>query len=175
MPSAQEQADRYNKAGTVTDDGNIVSTQIGLGAYTTPTRGRWPGNADSWYCVILADSAALTRVSKVWVPETFLGTKLWYKNDAIDDYIKGFEDNWNPAKTLRMSIIDGGENDDDVQLVIPPGLMNSNKGAMGIVAYCKKTVAELPDAVVNYDDWKDNIKGDKKDVDLSLLSPGIII
>ena len=39
-------------------------------------------------CVILADSDALDRVSKAWIPETYNGKKLWYDNGAIEDYIK---------------------------------------------------------------------------------------
>jgi len=54
-------------------------------------------------------------------------------------------------------------NYDDVQLLIPPGLLNMNGGAIGLVAICKAALAELPDAVVNYDDWQDNIKGSRTD------------
>lgn len=46
-------------------------------------------------------------------------------------------------------------------MLIPPGLMNSNGGAMGISAYCKEKLEDLPDTTVNYDDWKRNIKGDE--------------
>jgi len=38
-----------------------------------------------------------------------------------------------------------------------------NGGAIGLVAICKATLAELPDAVVNYDDWQDDIKGSRID------------
>ncbi|PGH17863.1 hypothetical protein AJ80_04686 [Polytolypa hystricis UAMH7299] len=155
-----EQARRYNDAGTLTDDGNRVGTQIGLGVYTTPKRGQWPGPGDAWYCVILADAGAIKRVAKAWVPERSGGTQLWSNNDAIDKYIKDLESSWNPATTLRMSII-SGLGWDDLQLVIPPKLLNSNGGAMGIDASCKQNVEDLPDYTVNYDDWHDNIKGNR--------------
>jgi len=113
-------------------------------------------------CVILANSDALDRVSKAWVPETLDGAKLWYEDGEIDYYIRFLEDSWDPAKTICLSII-SGMNYDDVQLLIPPGLLNMNGGAMGLVAICKAALAELPDAVVNYDDWQDNIKGSRTD------------
>lgn len=111
------------------------------------------------FCVILADSKALDRVSKAWIPESYEGTRLWDKLDKIDEYIKTLEGSWNPAKTLRLSRIAGRE--DWLQMVIPPGLMNPNGGGMGISASCKENIDELPDTTVNYDDWKNNIKGDK--------------
>lgn len=46
-------------------------------------------------------------------------------------------------------------------MLIPPALLNSNGGGIGITASCKKTIEELPGARVEYDDWEDNIKGDK--------------
>jgi len=112
--------------------------------------------------VILADSDALDRVSKAWVPETYAGTKLWYNDDQIDKYITFLEDSWDPAKTIRLSLL-SGIGYDDVQLLIPPGLLNINGSAMGLVAICKATLADLPDIVVNYDDWQNNIKGSRTD------------
>lgn len=41
---------------------------------------------------------------------------------------------------------------------------------MGLVAICKATLAELPDIVVNYDDWQNNIKGSRTDPLASLLT-----
>lgn len=113
------------------------------------------------FCVILADAAAIERVSKAWVPKTYNGKELWFKSDAvIDAYIKDLESSWDPSKTIRMSIIDGkGWN--DVQLVIPPALLNSNKGGMGITASCKADINQIPNQRVNYDDWEDNIKGNR--------------
>jgi len=63
-------------------------------------------------CVILDDSDASIRVSKAWVPETWDGAKLWYEDDEIDYYIRFLEDSWDPAKTIRLSIISGTNYDD---------------------------------------------------------------
>lgn len=142
----------------MTDDGNLISAQLGPGAYTSPSPGEWPGSGNSWFCVILADSDAVDRVSKAWVPASYEGVDLWYQPAAIDEYIKKLESSWDPAKTLRLSKISGTEL---LQLLIPPGLLNSNGGGMRISASCKPTVGELPSVRVNYDDWQNNIKGDK--------------
>ena len=42
--------------------------------------------------MILANSDALDRVSKAWVPETLDGAKLWYKDGEIDYYIRFLKD-----------------------------------------------------------------------------------
>lgn len=110
-------------------------------------------------CLILADAAAIQRVSKAWVPKTYNGKKLWFKSDAvIDAYIKDLESSWDPSKTIRLSIIDG-KGWDDVQMVIPPALLNSNKGDLSIITSCKADINAITNHRVNYDDWEDNIKG----------------
>ncbi|KAI1266134.1 hypothetical protein F5Y18DRAFT_435086 [Xylariaceae sp. FL1019] len=162
--ASADQAQRYNAAGTLTDDGNLIASQIGAGVYTAHGRDTWPGNAGDWTCVITMDSDALDRVSKAWVPETFGGQTLWYQGDElIGNYIQGvIDDSWDPARTLRMSII-SGLGYDDVQMVIPPALLNSNGGALGIVASCMEDANSIPDSDVNYDDWQNNIGGWRTD------------
>lgn len=116
-------------------------------------------------CVILADRDAISRVSKAWVPEHYDNEKLWYKSDAIDKYIKKLESSWDPAKTLRLGMVQGKE--DNVQMLIPPGLLNSNGGAMGITAWCKEEIRDLPDHRVDYnndEEWTRNIKGFKDEI-----------
>ncbi len=101
-------------------------------------------------------------MSKAWVPRRYKDKDLWYKPDAvIDDYIKDLESSWNPKKTLRMSIIQGTRDPVKLQMVIPPALLNSAGGGMGIGATCAEKLSDLPSYQVNYDDWHDNIKGDK--------------
>jgi len=140
------------------DDGNQIGTQIGVGVYTTPNPGGWKGSPGSWYCVILADSDALDRVSKAWVPENYGGYRLWNRIEDIDSYIQNVLNwTWDPAKTLRMSIIDGDP--EQLQLLIPPGLLSSNGGDMGIVAICDPTLNSLPSQIVDYDSWQNNIGG----------------
>ncbi|KAI9812547.1 MAG: hypothetical protein M1826_002797 [Phylliscum demangeonii] len=114
----------------------------------------------NWFCVIFANPDAIDRVSKAWVPKSYDGEELWFKADKIDSYIKKLESSWDPAKTLRMSIIEGTEHD-DLQMLIPPGLLNSNGGGMGITASCKEKIDDIPDQRVNYKDWH-NIKGDEQ-------------
>ena len=113
------------------------------------------------FCVILADSDALKRVSKAWVPEVYKGKGLWYNKKAIDDYItKDLDKSWDPAKSLRMAIV-GGQSRDDVQMVIPFNLLNAKGGAMGITASCRENIEDIPSAYVNYDDWMNNIKDNR--------------
>lgn len=84
------------------------------------------------YCVILADADAISRVPKAWVPEVYDGEQLWFKSDqVVDNYIKKLDSSWDPARTLRMSIM-AGEGEDVVQMVIPPALLNSNGGGLGL-------------------------------------------
>ncbi|OLN92288.1 hypothetical protein CCHL11_01353 [Colletotrichum chlorophyti] len=149
---SEVQALRYNRAGTLTDDGNLIGTQIGSGVYTTPNRGGWPGSEANWFCVITADSAALGNVYKVRIPQSFRGQTIWFKGDAtVNGYIKSVAPAADPNKTIRISKIEGKGN--DLQMVVPPGLLNSNNGGLGITASCKRTVEELPDSVVNYNSW----------------------
>ncbi|KAI3324342.1 hypothetical protein HD806DRAFT_65927 [Xylariaceae sp. AK1471] len=159
-----QQASNYNNAGTLTDDGNLIGQQIGAGVYTAHSRDLWPGNAGDWTCVITMDSDSLNRVSKAWIPESFGGQKLWdTSDDNIGKYIRAvLDDSWDPAKTLRLSIINGFAYN-DVQMLIPPALLNSNGGALGITASCKENKDDIPNVDVNYDDWQDNIEGWRTD------------
>lgn len=112
--------------------------------------------------MILADSNALDRISKTWVPKMFLSNELWFSSTRIDAYVTGWlNSSWDPKKTLRMSIMFGGDGDDDVQLLIPSTLLNSNGGGMGLIAWCRKDINDLPDYTVNYDDWQSNIAGSR--------------
>lgn len=100
----------------------------------------------------MADSAALNNVIKARIPKTFGGKAIWFKDDkTIDGYIKSVAPAADPKKTIRISKIDGMAN--ELQMVIPPGLLNSSKGGLGITTSCKKTMAELPNATVNYNSW----------------------
>ncbi|EON68403.1 hypothetical protein W97_07727 [Coniosporium apollinis CBS 100218] len=114
------------------------------------------------YCVTLADSNAINRVSKAWVPKEYDREQLWFSRDEVfDNNIKKLESLWNPAKTLRTSIIEGKELN-NVQLMIPPGLLNSNGGSMGLTASCKERIEDIPGHIVKYNDWKYNIKGKRQ-------------
>lgn len=117
------------------------------------------------YCVISADKDRINDVSKAWIPKIspFDGkTKLWNQNkeDNINKYIKQLEDSWNPEKTIRMAYIAGAKTP-TYQLLIPPKLHNDQGGALGITVKCSAKKDDIKDTRVDYDDWKDNIKGDK--------------
>jgi len=79
------------------------------------------------YCVIYCDSDALDRVSKAWVPSDWNNVKLWNKEANINNYItNSLDSTWDPAKTLRMSIID--KYGTDLQLLIPGELVPASGG-----------------------------------------------
>ncbi|KAF2762698.1 hypothetical protein EJ05DRAFT_9934 [Pseudovirgaria hyperparasitica] len=160
-------AAKYNAAGTITADRSGNSAQIGEGAYTAPVRGDKPGGwPGPWNCVVFIDSDALDRVSKAWIPEfrdQGDDERLWYNNERIDEYIDDLEDSWDPTKTLRMSEVSNTLNPTQIQLVVPFTLINSAGGALGLETFCvaQADIGSLPDVTVNYDDWQNNIKGDR--------------
>ena len=100
----------------------------------------------------------MNRVSKAWVPHSSDGEELWYDSARIDNYIKRLEDSWDPAKTIRLAIIDGYD-PEDLQLLIPPALVSD--GSMGLKVECKENQNDVENVPVNYDDWQDNIKGSR--------------
>jgi hypothetical protein len=114
-------------------------------------------------CVIYADTEAVKRVSKVWVPNInpFSDKVMWWQDAEIISYIKDLPFDYNPAKTLLMSWVQD-KKPDQVQLLIPVELVKPT-GAMGISAVCKETIAELPDnGAINYDViFQDNILGER--------------
>jgi len=156
-----DQAAEYNRYGTLVYRGNVIGTQIGLGVYTTPIRGAWPGNPGNWHCVILAESDKFDAIPKAWVPRTHGGQLLWFNINLIDPYIRTLDNTWDPSRTLRMSIIDGAGNN-DFQMVIPPALVGTNgaKGPLSITTHCSPTVTGIPEANVNYDQWR-NVRGSR--------------
>lgn len=95
-------------------------------------------------------------MAKAWVPRT-----QWFKKgDVIDAYIKSLDASWDPAKTLRMSIIDGSV-EKKLQMVIPPALLNSNGGKLNIKTICDQDKTKLPNAPADYSTWL-NVKGTKE-------------
>lgn len=49
------------KAGALTDDKNLILTQIGPGTYMSSKRDGWPGNKDSWYANFKHDNPGVNR------------------------------------------------------------------------------------------------------------------
>ncbi|RAK78107.1 uncharacterized protein BO72DRAFT_458282 [Aspergillus fijiensis CBS 313.89] len=153
---SKDQAAKYNKAGTLTYEGNRANIQLGEGTYLTANRGGWAGSATDWYCVIYADKTKFAAATKAWIPKTY-GTdgEIWYKKDKIDAYIKAEKSTWTPAETVRVSKIDG--DDHTYQLVVPPKLSGSksllgkwSKGPLDISVTCAEREESLPDSTVNY-------------------------
>lgn len=91
---------------------------------------------------------------KAWIPENYAGARLWFTNDLkkIDTYITNEARGQDSAKTIRMSLLEGMQ-DDDFQLVIPPRLLNSNGGKLGITASCRPNLANVGNQVVDYNDF----------------------
>ncbi|WDK19626.1 hypothetical protein CGRA01v4_10913 [Colletotrichum graminicola] len=139
-----EQARIYNSNGKLSyDPTHTVVAQIGLGVYTTPGPGQWPGEPGDWYCHITAQKSTLDSLNKVWVPRRF-----WNNLHRIDDWID--ELGFNPALTLRLSPIEDRE--DILQLLIPPTLLSGHK--MDFKVHCAADYHSLPYEPVNYSQWK---------------------
>lgn len=104
----------------------------------------------------------MNRVSKAWVPkndENNNNEELWYGDEErLNNYIKRLESSWDPKKTIRLSIIDGYDAE-DLQLLITPDLVSDP--SMGLKVTCKEKKDEVADLPVNYDDWQENIKGNR--------------
>lgn len=112
-------------------------------------------------CVIYVDTRRLNDVSKVWIEidNPVTGKEMWWDEDQIKTFIKAFPWKWNPERSLRMAWIDGIK--DLLQLLIPPELVAAS-GSLGLSAVCKEKISDLPDrATVNYDDWQNNIGGQR--------------
>lgn len=116
------------------------------------------------YCVISADKDAMNRVAKAWVPKNDKNNnneELWYGDEGrLNDYIRRLEGSWDPNKTIRLSIIDGYDAE-DLQLLITPDLVSDP--SLGLKVMCKENKDDIANEPVNYDDWQDNIKGDRGD------------
>ncbi|KAI1115299.1 hypothetical protein F5Y14DRAFT_132161 [Nemania sp. NC0429] len=158
---SKEQAEDYNNNG-LSWSGMRGEAQIGQGVYTAYARDVWEVEDDQWYCVISADKDAMNRVSKAWVPKNDQNNdneELWYGDETrLDNYIKRLEDSWDPKKTIRLSIIDGYDAE-DLQLLITPDLVSD--ASLGLKVVCKEKKDDIADEPVNYDDWQENIKGDR--------------
>ncbi|KAJ5623799.1 hypothetical protein N7510_000108 [Penicillium lagena] len=164
------QAAKWIKAGTVTPDDNINGIQIGEGAYTSPVIGDWIGAPTYQYCAISADSNAWNAISKAWIPEIGPdGNKLWGDESQLfaqDKYLERL--GLDPAKTIRMSLIDTRRDKDEpldkldkLQMVIPNTLTNFKGGGLNLKVECHQTIEEFDDNTpdIDYYYWK-NVHGE---------------
>ncbi|KAM3499260.1 hypothetical protein MY11210_009624 [Beauveria gryllotalpidicola] len=156
----RDQAKMYEEAGnTLTPGHGLGGDQLGQGVYTSDEAGSWEGEEDtsSKNCAILASSEAFDKVPKAWIPRPS-----WWPTPfkaRVDDYIKTLA--LNPAKTIRMSVVDiAGK--ETLQMLIPNGLLNSNGGGLDIVVNCEDEdkKLELPKHKVDYNAWA-NVVGEK--------------
>jgi hypothetical protein len=85
---------------------------------------------------------------------------MWYEDKEINEYITSLGGGGGqPDKTLRMAWVQDFKG--MLQMLIPPGIVASHRD-LGLTAVCKPKIDDLPDkAPINYDDWKDNVWGDK--------------
>lgn len=113
--------------------------------------------------MISADKDRINVVSKAWIPKVSpsdRNKKLWGKDDNISEYIKELEDSWDPERTIRMAYI-AGYKTPTYQLLIPAELHDAQGGSLSLTVKCSEKKDDIEDKRVNYDDWKQNIKGDK--------------
>ncbi|EFR03685.1 hypothetical protein MGYG_06682 [Nannizzia gypsea CBS 118893] len=155
------QAAMYKKAGTPVFDKPWGDTQIGEGVYLTAKGAGWPGGTKDSFCAISANPARLSSTKKAWIPETYGGKTLWKKLANIDAYIKSLDKTWDPASVLRLSRILGKET--ELQLLIPPKLLNQNGGGLGLTVTCTKDEKKMKNMPtidwLNDSRWRTNVKG----------------
>lgn len=100
----------------------------------------------------------------MWISETYHGVPIWDEGEKpVADYVRSVsDDEYDPEKTLRMSII--GTQPDKLQLMIPKGLLGGPDVGLGLTSECKSRVDELSTTeTVDYDSWHDNIQGSRTD------------
>ncbi|TIC90636.1 hypothetical protein CH35J_011820 [Colletotrichum higginsianum] len=155
--SKEQAADYERNGGTLTYDPRLATggQQLGPGVYISPRRGAWPIGGDSDW----ADSEAVDNLSKVWVPSfSHDFDNLWYvSEETMTAYIKEVDDGIDPEKAFRLSRIDRDEN--SLQMLIPPGLLNGQGGGLGITVECDPDANKVPTDAVDYENF--DASGDK--------------
>ncbi|KAF9877450.1 hypothetical protein CkaCkLH20_05150 [Colletotrichum karsti] len=158
---SKAQADDYkNNKGVLNWDKNLASggSQLGPGVYTAPVRGTWNiGNPSDWWCVIRGDAEKIDNTGAVWIPHYFEDLNpIWYEEDTIKKYIGVVEPDLDAGKVFRLGRIYNME--DNLQLLIPPGLLAQEGGDLGLTVECKEKWEDLPDEKVDYEQF--NPSGD---------------
>ncbi|RCI15908.1 hypothetical protein L249_1761 [Ophiocordyceps polyrhachis-furcata BCC 54312] len=150
-----DQAKEYEAAGTLTWDESKAKggKQIGKGVYTSAKADGWiKTNPDNVRFAIFANAEKFKRLPKVWVPKDRM-TDLDIPEAPA--YIRSL--GLDPDKSLAMSFINGLSYN-DLQMVIPPGLLKQNNGGLDfkLRRLDEDHLQEQP--VVRYDLWH-NVKG----------------
>ncbi|KAI9662758.1 MAG: hypothetical protein M1829_006153 [Trizodia sp. TS-e1964] len=156
-----KQVEIYRKAGNkLVWSPPQSSAQIGPGTYISPKLGDWLGEANGWYCAILADARAWGRVNKAWLPERDGGKPLWFSKGAAN--IPAFLTKLGgPGFTLANTVLFSKIAElEKLQLALPEQL----QPGLGLVTQCAKktdtagvkTLAAY--GTVQWSSWP-NIKG----------------
>ncbi|KAJ7101879.1 hypothetical protein C8R44DRAFT_746925 [Mycena epipterygia] len=108
-----QKAAEYNTYGRLTAVG-ASGTQLGDGAYISPTINEWDVADDYWQCAIFADETKFTRVAKMYISQS---SNTFFSSSRLSSYLS--RANLDPASTILWSKIDGDVNQ-HIQMVIPP-------------------------------------------------------
>ncbi|KAK1507578.1 hypothetical protein CTAM01_02690 [Colletotrichum tamarilloi] len=113
-----EQARQYNRDGRISfDPARALGNQIGVGVYTTPGPGQWPGNPGDWYCQITARKSKMKSIDKIWIPRDY-----WWNIGGMYDYVESNFPSIDLDYSMRLSLIADYEH--LTQLLIPTYLLS---------------------------------------------------
>ncbi|TEA15652.1 hypothetical protein C8034_v001471 [Colletotrichum sidae] len=118
-----------------------TGNQIGNGVHLVAEPAGWMEIPfrPNWHCVFKADEDKLQAATKLWIPRTWNGDKLWWTRDSnVRRYISQYGD---PDQTLRFSYIDQWEDGRTLQMVIPTEMVN--RDTLDIFAKCFPSKEEL--------------------------------
>ncbi|KAJ7136586.1 hypothetical protein C8R44DRAFT_976136 [Mycena epipterygia] len=110
---SKQKADEYNAYGRLTGVG-ASGTQLGDGAYISPTINEWQVADDYWQCAIFADETKFRNVAKMYIPQN---SNTFFSSSRLSSYLG--QARLDPASTVLWSKIDG-DPDQHIQMVIPP-------------------------------------------------------
>ncbi|KAJ7160000.1 hypothetical protein C8R43DRAFT_1124363 [Mycena crocata] len=122
-----QKAAEYNYYGTLTAVG-ASGTQLGDGAYISPTINEWQVADDYWQCAIFADSTKFRNVAKMYIPEN---SNTFFSSRRLSSYLG--QARLDPTNTILWSKIDG-DAQQHIQMVIPPYFLRQSpafRGAYG--------------------------------------------
>ncbi|EGE06442.1 hypothetical protein TEQG_05444 [Trichophyton equinum CBS 127.97] len=131
-----KQAAHYEAAGTLTFDENQHEIQLGKGVYLTARGGYWRKVHEYSYCAVFVNTAQLSAVPKAWVPEKHGRSRLWWNQINISRYIRSLDKGWDLTRVIQISYIQGHGR--ELQMLIPPNLLNQNGGELEITVTCTK-------------------------------------
>lgn len=113
------------------------------------------------YCAVFANPAQLSALQKAWVPEKYGRSRLWWNQINISKYISSLDRSWDPTRVIQISYIQGHGR--ELQILIPPNLLNQNGGGLEITVTCTKNrraMTRMPTIDWMKDSrWRMNAKG----------------